>query len=229
MSDTVSEEFGEEGGWRIANLTVDPADGGTVAVLTVISPLGVSTLPTVSGTLGNTAWASTPYELTSAGEWLERWQVTGTGKSKKRAVLRVAPDPFITPSGARVYATTADYAAHLVATTPAGARRALLEASRDIEKLLLCAVYPVDANLKPTDAEHIKAFRDATCMQAEYLRENSDEFGVGAAQYHQMSIATINLTRAYGQSGSAAPGRYSARAIDRLQAAGLNTVGPESW
>lgn len=217
----------DEGDWRTPTLTVSPADGTTLAVLTVITPAGVSSTPTVTSSVDGATWTGDAYELT-AGSTIESWVVTGTGKGKQRNEVLVAPAPTDLPSGVRVYATTGDYAKATQEAPPAGLRRRLLEASREVDQMLLTAFYTVDDDGYPTDADVILAMRDATVAQAEYAAEIGDENMVGANQFHSVAIATVNLTRGYGPGGSTAPARWSAKAWQALQRAGL-VGGNEPW
>ncbi|HEU0041410.1 MAG TPA: hypothetical protein VFQ15_03565 [Jiangellaceae bacterium] len=208
----------EIGDWRIATLTVTPADGTTLAVLAVVAPDGTTTAPVITGAGGS--WAAAGYELTAAGEWVERWTVTGMGKSKERAVLLVAPDPTALPTGTRVYATTTDYANALRAAPPSGSRLALAKASAAVDDMLLTAVYDVDAVTGlPTDAAVIVALRDATCAQAEDLR------AAKAAAAGSFSIGSISVTRSAPQTVREEEYR-SPRAFGILQRAGLTGQSP---
>lgn len=127
----------------------------------------------------------------------------------------------------RVYATGAQFADWLGLTEPpAGADRMLRAASLDVERILRCAVYPVDDAGMPTDPAHITAMQDATCAQAEYNRGRGDPYGVGAGRISQATIGRISVQRA-GATGAVAPGRNSAQAAEILQQAGL--TGAEPW
>lgn len=214
------------GDFRVATLSVvdadgTPGDGTTNATLTVVAPDGTTSTPSVSTTDSGPSWESTPYELTAPGEWIERWVVTGRGAGKQRTSVLVAPDPADVPSGARVYATTGDYATWLQAAPPAGARGALARASKAVDQMLVCAIYDVDDDGLPTDADVAAAMRDATCAQAEFAGATGDPLTVGATQFHSMTIGSISLGRGYNAAGSAAPGRYSTQAWELLQQAGL--------
>lgn len=219
----------EAGDWRIATLTVDPHDGTTAAVLTVISPAGAITTPNVTSAGTGATWTAAGYEFAAAGEWVERWTVTGTGKSKERSVLLVAPDPVTVPTGARVYATTTDYANALLAAPPAGARRALVSASKVVDEMLLTAVYDVDDDDLPTDAAVILALRDATCAQAEYARAAGDANSVGAGAISSFSIGPVQVTKGTpaGATRSPLPAHWSPAAYRELSQAGL--TGQQPW
>lgn len=216
------------GDWQIPTLTVSPHDGTTTATLTVVSPLGVTTTPAATTSDSGATWTAEGYEL-AAGEWVERWTVTGTGKGKETRVLLVAPDPTDGPTGQRVYATTADYAKELRKAPPTGSRRALAEASRLVDDMLLTAIYDTDTAGMPTDADVIVALRDATCAQAEYSATTGDKNAIGASQLHSFTIGSVSATRGYTSTGSTAPGRYSTKAWSILQRAGLTTTEPWKW
>lgn len=220
----------DDGDWRIPYLDVAPYDGTTTVALTVVAPSGTTTTPTVteSATVAG-RWEGAGYEL-SAGEWIERWTVTGTGKGRQRTTIQVAPDPAAVPTGTRVYATTADYAWWLRAAPPTGARRALAAASREVDGMLLCAVYDVDADGYPTDPDHIVALRDATCAQADYAAGQGDPYGVGSDRITSVSLGSLSYSRAAPPAGQTAAPRWSQTALDILSAAGLTGHEPrDRW
>ncbi|BCJ64147.1 hypothetical protein [Polymorphospora rubra] len=194
----------DEGDWRIPTLTVTPADGTTQAALVVEAPDGTRTALTPTG--GSGSWEGPAYELTSPGEWIEDWTVTGTGAGRQRTSVLVAP--VSGPVGARVYATTADLARWLHAAPPAGARRALQAASRRVDEMLLTALYPTDATGLPTTPAHIAALRDATCAQAEYARASGDATSVGATtKPSSFTLGRLSVQQAGTSSSSGRPGR----------------------
>jgi hypothetical protein len=211
----------EVGDWTVPTLTVSPFDGTTLATLAVVNPAtGIATPLTPTTSDGGNHWTAPTYEFVAAGEWVERWTVTGTGTGKERRVLLVAPDPADMPSGQRVYATTTDYANALHTAPPAGARKALAEASRAVEDMLFTAVYPVDTAGLPTDADHIIALRDATCVQAEdakaYASRLTGSFTLGRLQVAKRPPAAVSKER-----------YRSPRALQILRDAGL--TGHEPW
>ncbi len=226
----------DEGDWRIATLGVvddqgDPGDGTTGAVLTVIAPDGTTTTPAVSSPDGGPTWESAPYELTSPGEWVERWAVTGRGAGKARNVVLVAPDPTSAPSGGRVYATTADYARWLGTAPPSGSRRALAAASGEVEQMTRLAIYDVDDDQLPTDTAVAAALRDATCAQAEYAQTSGDANLVGAGTpsgITQVGLGSLSYakTASPGIGGAAGNTRWSTSAWQILQRAGLTGGAP---
>ena len=86
------------------------------------------------------------------------------------------------------YATAAEFRASdfvsdglTVSAVDAVVDRLLSRASREVDKALLRAVYTVDDDSLPTDADVILALRDATCAQAAWWLETGDEAGAAAA------------------------------------------------
>jgi hypothetical protein len=231
----VAEQL-DAGDWRVPTLIVTPYDGTTAATLELEAPDGTVVVPAVASAddvpeAGSQTWTASGYELTE-GEWIERWTVTGTGAGKERRVVQVAPDPADLLSE-RVYATTADFAKLLLKAPPVGARRGLAEASRLVDEMLLTAVYDVDDDTGlPTDAEHIAALRDATCLQLEWARESGDRFSVGAARPSSFALGRLSVQQAGGganaRQGMGPRGEWAPRAWARLQRAGLTGYGPQT-
>lgn len=212
----------EVGDWQLPTLTVSVHDGTTAATLTIIAPDGTSTVLTPTTADAGATWAAPAYELTMPGEWVERWAVTGTGKSKERRTLLVAPDPTDVPAGQRVYANTADYARQLRAAPPANSRAALAKASAAVDDMLLTAVYDVDAAGLPTLPAVIAALKEATCVQAQDAR------AAKAAAAGSFSIGSVSVTRSAPQTVREEDYR-SPRAWHVLQRAGLTATAPWSW
>lgn len=134
---------------------------------------------------------------------------------------------------ARVYATPDEYADWLgVDDPPTGSETALRRASMVVDQMLLGAVYDVDDDRLPTNADVVEALRDATCAQAEYARATGDASLVGAAGITQVSIGSLSYTKA--ATGTAATttggnGRWSPTAWEILQQAGLTGHVPWEW
>lgn len=130
----------------------------------------------------------------------------------------------------RVYATLADFTDFLdPLTPPPGSERMLREASREIDQMLLSSVYDTDEDGYPTDVDAVEALKEATCAQAEYAKTIGDRYGVGGLQYHAVSLGSAGLTRGYSAAGSSAAGRWSAKAWQILQRAGLTGHESSSW
>ena len=78
---------------------------------------------------------------------------------------------------ARIYATKTQLEDYLGAgaTVPADAGRLLRSASRDVDEMLLTAVYPVSEDGLPTVPADEEAIREATCLQAMHRDKHGDE------------------------------------------------------
>ena len=82
----------------------------------------------------------------------------------------------------RIYATEEQFEAWLAPdAVPDGAARLLRSASRDVDEMLLTAVYPVDSDGMPTVAAHEDAIREATCLQASHRAEHGDEIDMATS------------------------------------------------
>lgn len=134
---------------------------------------------------------------------------------------------------APVYATSVEYNASPYGQATAGADIAdrLFIASRDIDRLLVTAVYDVNVNDVPTDAEVAQALREATIAQASHgIDPSAGDEGDIPAGYSSVSIGSVSLTkdRAIGQvtTGGIA---YAPRAPMILHAAGLLPSEPWMW
>lgn len=126
----------------------------------------------------------------------------------------------------RTYATPEEYAEWIgQAPAPAGAARALAEATIAVDELLETAVYPVDAEGMPTDPGHRDAVRDATCAQASYARQTGDPYGQGGAQYSDVTAGSVRLVRST-QPPEGMPDRHAPTAVAILRQAGLLGHGP---
>lgn len=220
------------GDWRAPTISISTAAGtpalGTVTC-SVEDPDGV--VMSVAMTAGAptataTPWTGDLYELTKAGEWIERFTITGDGRGKARQRVWVQSDPGATPSGMRVYATTGDYANSPYGTTvpdeAVNMRRALLIASARIDEMT-SALYDTDSvTLLPTDTAVAAILRDATVAQAAYALETGDPYGFGVQREQSVSIGSVSLSRGSTAGGATdTPGRYSPQAREILRAGGL--------
>lgn len=132
---------------------------------------------------------------------------------------------------ARVYATSDDLAEWLEPDPlPDSPDRLLRRASRFLDnRLLLTAVYPVDADGMPTRKEHADALRDACCALVEWWDANGDD-GTGAgANYTSVTAGSISLAQATGLAGTPADSRVSREAVEILRGAGLLRHGVGLW
>lgn len=198
-------------------LTVTPYDGTTTATITATSPTGTVSTVTPTTVDGGATW--TGYlSLTEAGAWRILWTVTGQGAGVETdTVYAFALDPTID-----AYATLSDLASYLRAVPPDDAATLLEQASRLVDVLLIGAVYDVDEDGMPTDADDIAALRKATCAQVKWFDETGDSTGA-AEQFQSASIGAISFTRGYTGAGSltGAGQRYAPDAINTLRLAGL--------
>lgn len=129
---------------------------------------------------------------------------------------------------ARVYATPTQLAEWMgLGSPPAGADRMLRAASRDVDHLLVCAVYPVDGDGLPTEAAHVTALQEATCAQVEHHRSRGDPYGTGVSYIRQGSIGGVSFQRGTSGGGEV-PGRYGQQTQDILQQVGLTGHEPQA-
>lgn len=128
---------------------------------------------------------------------------------------------------ARIYATPQEFADWLgLDDPPTGAERALRAASRDVDELLLTAVYDADEDGLPTDPKVAEALQEATCAQAEYARALGDPVNTGAQQFGEVAIGSARLVRSM-RPPEGMPERWSHQAVQILQQAGL--TGHAVW
>lgn len=101
---------------------------------------------------------------------------------------------------APVYATEAEYEAspYGQAAAPADIAARLAIASRDIDELLVAAVYDTDEDQAPTDTDVAEALRDATIAQAHYGIDPAAGLAEGQipAGYTSVSLGSASMTRA---------------------------------
>lgn len=130
-----------------------------------------------------------------------------------------------------VYATAAEYNDSPYGQASAGAdiTDRLAIASRDIDALIVSAVYDVDTSDKPTDPDLVDALRDATIAQASYGIDPTAGLAEGEipAGYTSVSIGSASITRAkaapeYRFQGTA----YGPRVFQILRAVNLYSREP---
>lgn len=120
----------------------------------------------------------------------------------------------------RIYATVEDFTAFLAPDpVPANAARLLKSASRKLDALLLGVRYATDADGMPTKQSVLDVFREAVCLQAQYVAELGDETGANANVSSQ-TVGNVSVTRALSVVGSGTS-RVSPDLIDLLQTSGL--------
>lgn len=201
----------DAGDSQIATLTVTPYDLSTTATLSVRSPSGTTTTPSATTSDGGATWTATvPY--TVAGVYTLTWTVTGTGAGVQQQLVSVAP---LQPGTARSYATTTDLADWLRAAPPTDAAKQLRDATRELDYFLRTAIYDVDDDGEPTNAEVTVAFRDACCAVVEWWAETGDPLAAVSA-YGSVSIGSVTLSRTQA-SGAPASEVLGRRALQILR------------
>ncbi len=101
---------------------------------------------------------------------------------------------------APVYATAEEYDASpygQAVIAPADLAGRLAIASRDVDELLVTAVYDTDENQKPTDTDVAEALRDATIAQASYTANPAAHLSSGEvpAGYTSVSLGSASMSR----------------------------------
>jgi hypothetical protein len=104
------------------------------------------------------------------------------------------------------------------AASEAVAERMLLRASEVVDDHLRTAIYDVDVDDLPTDADVIAAFRDATCAQVEFWFAGDEEDDV-LGPWVELTIGAVKAT-------PQAPLVLAPRAARILRNAGLYAVDP---
>ncbi|ELP64169.1 hypothetical protein PV735_05280 [Streptomyces turgidiscabies] len=197
-----------------ASLTVAPAGVTTGASLVVTRPDGSVVTPVVTGSDDGATWTA-PVSYTLAGIWRLSWTVTGTGASVQHEVVSVAPAPAVM-ADVRSYATTTQLANFLHAAPPLDAVK-LLERATDLldSDFLGPAVYDVDDDGMPTDAEVIEAFAEAVCAQVEFWGEVGEETDIsGPLQGVQLGSVALQFGAGDNRSG---PDYYAPKLVRALQ------------
>ncbi|WP_053619631.1 hypothetical protein [Nocardiopsis sp. NRRL B-16309] len=121
-----------------------------------------------------------------------------------------------------MYATDVQLAAWLgLDDPPANATRALRDASLDVDTLLVGAVYDVDEDDQPTDADVALALQEATCAQAAWNPSGHSQTAEDA-QKTQVKVDKVSVSYAADpSSGRVIRDRYAPAAVDILRVAGL--------
>ncbi|MFF3558967.1 hypothetical protein ACFYXS_02845 [Streptomyces sp. NPDC002574] len=126
------------------------------------------------------------------------------------------------------YATVEEFTEYLDPDpVPANAARLLSRASTKLDQILTGAVYKTDSDGLPTDPALAAVFREAVCIQAQYIAALGDETGANA-NVSQMSLGNQTITRALSVVGPGTP-RVSQDLLDLLQVKGLLPVFPIVW
>lgn len=126
----------------------------------------------------------------------------------------------------RLYATLEQYQAYSndAFSTAAKVNVWLRKASRAVDRAAIGAIYPVDPQGYPLDANLIVSFQDACCEQVMFIRDSDDDTGV-KARLSSVKVGSLNFTRAPGTEAQALPVLAPA-ALEILQLAGVIQVAP---
>lgn len=120
------------------------------------------------------------------------------------------------------YATSSDYLTYTgTSVAPTGVDRLLEVASTRLDEILLGAVYAVDVDGNPTDAEVITLLSRATCEQALYMVTLGDTTGTGAILEQTIGRVSWRTSLSRGASATEGPSRYSPEALAMLHVSGL--------
>ncbi|HYC32120.1 MAG TPA: hypothetical protein VEB59_07490 [Gemmatimonadales bacterium] len=124
------------------------------------------------------------------------------------------------------YATVEELNEHL-GSAPAGAQLLLDRASRDIRAGTLCAVYAVDDDGMPTDADVVAAMKAACLEQVAGRLEAGDAKGLGGQAPAGFSLGRLSIQR-----GNARKVTFRGRLVEQaylvLQEAGLTGHAPHT-
>lgn len=126
----------------------------------------------------------------------------------------------------RTYATPSDYYAFTgTSGDDAVIAAALRRASLVVESLVRLSQYTVDDDGYPTDSDVSQAFTDATCAQAQFVRDTGSDTGADP-KFQSMSLGSLSLSSTpkgttARQSSSSGSSRYSPEAVQILRTAGL--------
>ncbi|MFI2757829.1 hypothetical protein ACH5A3_02965 [Streptomyces echinatus] len=110
---------------------------------------------------------------------------------------------------------------------PTNAARLLERASTKLDQLLIGAVYKTDDDGLPLDPALAEVFREAVCIQAQYIASLGDETGA-MANVSQMSLGNQQIVRAISVVGSGTP-RVSPDLVALLRVKGLLPIRPRIW
>lgn len=211
----------------VSSVTIEivPVAGGAA----VVGP--TSTGVTSAGTgLNAYSWAVDAAQ--TPADYYAIWTATDADSDEVTAVDTVTVQEYIPVPGA--YATIQDLV-DVYGSTPSGAAMLLVRASRDVDRALLCSVYPVDDDGLPTDADHIEALRWATVEQVIGNLDAGNRSGTGAAPRRSgFTIGKLSVQQAAGAGGASAAqvdriGPLWSQAWMVLQSAGLTGHGPTTW
>lgn len=162
------------------------------------------------------------------GTYAVTW--TGTRASDNQQVtytqvVTVASDPEAAPQPG-VYASVADYRAWSDDSwTPAQIiSTKLRRASEQLDVALVSAVYRVDADGMPLDAQVANCFMRACCAQTQYVLAVNDDANV-KREYSSTSVGGVSAVRSAKMQGLALP-PIAPQALAILRVAGVLPAAP---
>jgi hypothetical protein len=203
-------------------LMVAPYADDTAAALRITSPDAAVDVAVYSSDGGHN-WVGQQITFTTEGEWYLDWTVTGTGRGTARQTVVVDVPAGYTPDGFS-YATTGDLARYTGKPLQADARRKLINASREIDRITRAAVYATDTHGYAVDTVVRKALADATCELVAWWAETGTETGA-AALITNASIAGVSIGYGGKTSGNPQADRVGPRIWSILLNANLVRAG----
>jgi hypothetical protein len=207
-----------------------PASGVTIAIAAATTPGAGGGTPVPQTSTGVTTVDGATYTYTwdcpatqAPGDYIVTWSGTGgeygTTLTYRQAVTVAAVSSGVPAPGG--YASCTQYQAWSGdSATPAWMVAVKLQrASEDIDRALIGAVYPVNANGMPTDPMVIDVLMRATCAQAQFLIGDNDDSGL-KRQYLSTSVGGVSQTRAPSTAALEMP-PLAPRALSILHTAGV--------
>jgi hypothetical protein len=206
------------------------ASGVTIEIAGAATPGAGSGTPVPQTSAGVTTVDGFTYSYTWAcaiaqapGDYVVTWSGTGgllgTVLTYAQAVTVAAIASGVPAAG--VYANPGQYLAWSGdSSTPEWIVLVKLQrASEDIDRALMGAVYPVNANGMPTDPMVIDVLMRATCAQAQWLIGDNDDSGL-KRQYLSTSVGGVSQTRAASMAALEMP-PLAPRALSILHVSGV--------
>lgn len=172
-----------------------------------------------------TTWAAPPLTLGGPGQWRLTWTITlGSGDTRTvTQVVDVDPDPTADPGGFS-HATTGALVRYSGRPLPPDARRKLVAASAEVDRLTRAARYATDPDTgRAVDPAVARTLADATCELVGWWAETGLESG-GRALYTSASIAGVSLGMGGSQQNPQAD-RIGPKVWSILQTGGLLQPG----
>lgn len=203
-------------------LDVNPFGPDTLAALIVVDPAEDAMPLVVTPQGGGSQWFGEQIRVGEPGEWLLNWTVTGTGADVVTQRVVVDPGPNDIPTGFS-YANTGDLVRYSGRPLPTNARRVLIDASREIERITKAARYTTDDRGYALDPALRTALADATCELVGWWDETGTSSG-GRHLYTSASIGPVSVGWG-GNADNAQKDRVGPRVWTILLNAGLLSTG----